>query len=230
VPELRRKQEVTHLRAPQPIVFPEEEEMPEGYAHVVVRMFLFQLLQFMLGAAHSVGTDQFVYWNAREPRRCLAPDVFVRLGVPQTSFGSWKTWERGGPPDLAVEVISPSEGDGIPWEEKLGRYHELGVRELVRFDPEASVGTRLRAWDRLRDDLVERRVSEDSTPCIVLGIAWRVCPVEDQAVGLRLVDEAGNVVETRLEAERRARREDAAAHAAQVSELEDEIRRLKGGR
>jgi hypothetical protein len=38
------------------------------------------------------------------------------------------------------------------------------------------------------------------------------------------------VVETRLEAERRARREDAAAHAAQVSELEDEIRRLKGGR
>ncbi len=103
---------VRYVRAPEPIVFPEEEEVPEGYVHLVVRTFLFQLLSFALGPEHSVGSDQFVYWNAADPRRKLSPDVFVRLGTPQTAFGSWKTWQQGGAPDLAVEIISPNEGDG----------------------------------------------------------------------------------------------------------------------
>ena len=225
VPELGRKQEVTHLRAPQPIFFPEAEEVPEGYSHAVLRIFLFQLLQFRLGEKHSVGSDQFVYWNARDPRRSLSPDLIVRLGVPQTSFGSWKTWEQGGPPDLAVEVICPDEGDGVPWQEKLGRYHELGVRELVRFDPLGREGERLRAWDRLQEDLVERRVKEDTTPCLLLGLEWRVLPVENEAVGLRLFDEEGNPIATQLEAVSRA----ADGHAVRVRELQEEIRRLKGG-
>lgn len=104
-----------------------------------------------------------MYWNARDPRRCLSPDVFVKLGVPDSSFGTWKAWERGGPPELAVEIISPNEGDGIDWDEKLARYHELGVEELLRFDPAEAEGRRLRAWDRLRDDLVERQVASDRT-------------------------------------------------------------------
>ena len=152
----------------------------------------------------------------------------MKRGVPQTSFGSWKTWERGGPPDLAVEIISPNEGDGIPWQEKLGRYHELGVRELLRFDPEAEAGNRLRAWDRLREDLVERRVADDTTPCLTLGLVWVVRPADDEAVGLRLANEAGVLVETRLEAETRARRVEAQAHEKRVKELEEENPEAQG--
>jgi Uma2 family endonuclease len=123
--------DVRHVRPPQPIHFPEEAEVPEGKPHLIIRMFLFRLLGFALGPEHSVGSDQFVYWNARDPRRCLSPDVFVKLGVRDSSFGSWKTWQHGGAPELAIEIISPNEGDGIPWDDKLTRYHELGVRELV---------------------------------------------------------------------------------------------------
>jgi hypothetical protein len=94
-----------------------------------------------------------------EPRRCLSPDLFVKLGVPDSSFGTWKAWERGGPPELGVEIINPNEGDGIDWDEKLARYHELGVKELLRFDPAEAEGRRLRAWDRVHDDLVERQVT-----------------------------------------------------------------------
>jgi Uma2 family endonuclease len=36
----------------------------------------------------------------------LSPDVFVKVDVPDTSFGSWKTWERGGAPELAVEIMT----------------------------------------------------------------------------------------------------------------------------
>jgi hypothetical protein len=46
------------------------------------------------------------------------PGRVVRQAVAQTTFGSWKTWEQGGAPELAVEIVSPNEGDGTTWEEK----------------------------------------------------------------------------------------------------------------
>ena len=217
---------VRYLRAPRPIEFPEEGDVPEGKRHLVVRTFLFRLLRFALGPAHSVGSDQFVYWNAADPRRCLSPDVFVKWNVADSAFGSWKTWEHGGAPELAVEVVSPNEGDAVPWQEKLARYHELGVRELVRFDPDGPEGHRLRVWDRLSDDLVEREIADDRSPCRTLGLIWRVMPVESEPAGLRLVDDGGRLLEVPEEAEARGR----AAAEARVRELEAELARQEAVR
>jgi Uma2 family endonuclease len=206
--------EMRYVRAPAPIHFPEEAEVPEGKTHLILRTFLFGLLRYALGGDHSVGSDQFVYWNASAPVRCVAPDLFVKLGVKDTSFGTWKTWERGGSPELAVEIVSPSEGDGVPWNEKLSRYHELGVKELVRFDPEGAEGSRLRVWDRVHDDLVERQIPGDRSPCLTLGLNWTVCPVDGEPVGLRLADDEGRLLETREE-----------AAEARVRELEEKLAR-----
>jgi Uma2 family endonuclease len=208
---------MAHVHMPEPIRFPEEAEVPEGYAHLVVRTFLFQLLGFALGTEHSVGSDQFVYWVASDPKRKLSPDVFVRLGTPQTAFGSWKTWEQGGPPQLAIEIISPNEGDGVPWEEKLARYDDLGVDELVRFDPDEPEGRRLRVWDRVGGDLVERVVGVDETPCRTLGLVWTVRDIaapSGDLVGVRLMNGEGSLIETREE-----------KAAARIRELEEELRR-----
>ena len=246
VPGLTSGVALRYVREPSPIHFPEEADVPEGKRHLVLRTFLFRLLQAALGPGHSVGSDQFVYWNARDPRRSLAPDAFVKLDVPDTSFGTWRTWDSGGTPELAVEIVSPNEGDGLDWEEKLGRYHELGVQELVRFDPEAPDGSRLRVWDRVREDLVERQVGGDKTPCLTLGASWVVCPVAGEPVGLRLADGAGRLLEVPEETEARARADEARARAdeararaeaerareaaeARVRELERELaRRGKG--
>ncbi len=238
-----RLAELRYVRAPEPVEFPEEAEVPEGYAHLVVRTFLFRLLSFALGPAHTVCSDQFVYWDASSNKRQLAPVVFVRLDHPQPAqLGSWQTWVAGGAPDLAVEIVSPNEGDGTTWDEKLARYHQLGVTELVRFDPEASEGKRLRVWDRVRGDLVEREVGGDRTPCLTLGLAWTVRPVpgpggNGEYVGLRLVDDEGRLLETQEEKEVRARAEEAKARAeeakarlvaeARVRELEEELRRAR---
>jgi Uma2 family endonuclease len=165
------------VRAPVPLDFPEEALMPESKTHLTLRTFLYQLLQFALGPSESVGSEQFVYFNAANPKKCLAPDVFVKRGVPDAQFGTWKTWERGGPPELAVEIVSPTEDAGRDWDEKLAAYFECGVSELVRFDPAAPEGARLRAWDRVEDDLVERIVVNDRTPCATLSLGWVVAPV-----------------------------------------------------
>jgi hypothetical protein len=126
-------------------------------------------------------------------------------------------------PDLAVEIVSPNEGDGIAWDEKLARYHELGVKELLRFEPEAPEGRRLRAWDRVREDLVERQLAGDHTVCLTLGLSWTVCPVDGQPVGLRLVDDAGRLLEVPEEAEATARQD----AEARVRELEAELARRR---
>jgi Uma2 family endonuclease len=215
---------VRHLREPRPIHFPVEEEVPERIVHLRLRTFLWQLLEFALGPAHHVGSDQFIYWNACDPKRCLSPDVFVRLGVPQSRAHSWKSWKEGGAPELAIEIVSPNEGDGVAWSEKLARYHELGVVELIRFDPEDPPGARLRAWDRIDEDLVERAVEAERTPCATLGLTWVVAPVGVEPIGLRLANAEGRLLESNEEALKDAK----VAAEARVRELEEELRKRGG--
>jgi hypothetical protein len=57
-----------HVREPNAIYFPEEAEVPEGKRHLVLRTFLFRLLQFALGPGHSVGSDQFAEEAAERGR------------------------------------------------------------------------------------------------------------------------------------------------------------------
>jgi Uma2 family endonuclease len=171
-------------RAPSPIHFPTEASVPESKRHLDLRTLLYTLLKTM-AAEHSIGSEQFVYWNASSPARCLAPDAFVRRGTPDTSFTSWKTWERGAP-ELAVEIVSDSDAPQVAWSEKLARYGELGIKELVRFDPDAEEGQRIRIWDRVEGDLVERQIEGDRARCNVLGLTWVVMPSSGYPVVLRL--------------------------------------------
>lgn len=231
-PHTTARPDLRYTRAPVPLHFPEEAEMPEGKTHLTLRTFLYQLLKFALGPAHSVGSEQFVYFNAADPKKCLAPDAFVKLDVRDTQFGTWKTWERGGPPNLAVEIVSPNEDAEKDWSDKLARYFECGVAEVVRFDPAAPEGARLRVWDRLDDDLVERVVTLDRTACVTLNLGWVVTPISEEPVGLRLLRANGEFVETAREAETRAREAETRAREAaeaRVRELEEELRRVRGG-
>lgn len=233
-----------HRNAPTPLHFPSEAEMPETLAHLVMRTLLFQMLSSLLKGVASVGSEQFVYFNARDPRRCLAPDAFVKIGGGQDLFPIWKTWERGSP-ELCVEIAS--ESDDVSWETKLSRYHEMGVRELVRFDPRQAPGERLAVWDRIDDVLVERDVEGEATPCVTLALHWVLRPAERLECALRIArDAAGTQLVPTLEearviemeareSETRAREDETRAresetHAREaaerrVAELEEALRR-----
>jgi hypothetical protein len=145
-----------YLRPVEPLLFPatDGEEMGETSRHMTLRTALWQAIQLGFAGRLAVGSDQFVYYNGRDPSACCAPDVFVCLGKPQTAFETWKTWEHGTP-ELAIEIISAHDARDRMWDEKLRRYRELGNRELVRFDPDDATQP-LRIWDRVEDDLVER--------------------------------------------------------------------------
>lgn len=166
-----------YLRAPKAIHFPSEEEVPETKRHLEVRTTLYLLLKDAFAASAAIGSEQFVYWDVRNPRKCLAPDVFVKLGAKNDTFDIWKGWQRGAP-DLAVEIVSDSDSSDSDWDEKLERYQASGIAEVVRFDPE-NEALPLRIWDRIEGDLVER--VPDSThhrECATLGLWWVVVPSE----------------------------------------------------
>lgn len=214
-----------YLREPVPIFFPSSEEMPETRRHLGLRTALFQILELAFADRATLGSEQFVYWDPTDPRACCAPDVMLRLGEPDELFDSWKTWEWGAP-HLAIEIVSESDHDRGPWQEKLERYRRMGVQELVRFDAD-DPATPLRIWDRAEFELVERdRTLSDFMRCRTLDAYF--CVQQDEKLGsmLRLARDAEgrDLFPTPAEARRAA---DEARHAAEarVRELEAELAR-----
>jgi Uma2 family endonuclease len=141
-------QSIRHVRPVQPLHFPSSDpewEMPESRRHGELCELLKQVLTQALGPQHSVGKDNFVYFDASDPGRRLAPDAFVKLHAPHELFNSWKTWEMGTP-ELCVEILSPSDTkEKLTLKDKLDRYRALGTPEVVAFNPDDPEGKRLRA-------------------------------------------------------------------------------------
>jgi len=195
----------SYLQPPSPIHFPESAEMPETGVHLELRTALYLLVRDFVGARGAVGSEQFVYWDPLDPRKCLAPDLIVRMGAAPGPFPTWKTWERGAP-HLAVEIVSPYDTGDSVWLEKLTRYRRSGISEIVRFDAE-DIGRPLRLWDRLDGDLVERDLEgEHALLCDALGVHWCVRSDPTLGYGLRLShDPLGcNLLPTAVERERAA--------------------------
>ncbi len=184
---------IEHVRPPRPLRFlasDPEWDMGQSTRHFKLRLFVWEALRRVVGPGSTVGADNFVYYDGADVSRKCAPDAFVKLDVPDAEFSVWKTWESG-PPELCIEILSPSDTEEpIPLSEKLTRFHSMGVREVVAFDVDAPEGTRLRAWDRIDGDLVERVVRDERTPCLTVGKWFVVAAVGALPVALAIADDA----------------------------------------
>ena len=189
MPSESGQRERRYVRPPRVVVFPAEAEVPESKRHLEQRTALYAILKFSFRDRATIGSDQFVYWDPTDPAECLAPDAFVRLGLPDDRFDSWKAWERGAP-QLAVEIVSGSDASDAAWAAKLRKYHRLGVSEVVRFDPDRA---ELRIWNLVEGDLVERALAPSApAECVPLALFWVIRADEAGEPMLRLArDERG---------------------------------------
>ncbi|CAN5280074.1 hypothetical protein BH09MYX1_BH09MYX1_45360 [soil metagenome] len=226
---------IEHVRPPRPLQFSSSDpewEMGQTSRHLNLCVYLRDMLLQIAAPSSTVGSDQFVYFDASDDRRKCAPDAFVKLGVAHGPVDSWKTWEKGTP-ELCVEIVSASDAEKLTQAEKLSRFHSMGVREVIFFDALAPSGQRIRAWDWLEGDLVERVVRGDRTPCITLCRWFHVGPIDDEPVALFLAgDEAGtDPALTYKQITRAAEVARAAAEAARVdAETEREAERARADR
>jgi Uma2 family endonuclease len=88
---------------------------------------------------YRIGSELNFLLSPDDPKRKVVPDLYVMEDEPQAGpkLPSWKKWEHEDKvPTVAIEVVSDSyEKDYTP-EEMPARYTELGVSELVRYDPD----------------------------------------------------------------------------------------------
>ncbi len=170
--------------------FPSELQIPVTKRHRDLRSLLFSFLKHNFERVAHIGCNQFVYWDSRDPNSWVSPDGFVCFRGRDEEFDNWKVWERGIP-QVAIEISHPMN-DGMgwvspepSWEHKLRGYLEIGVRELVRFEPDARERP-LRAWDRVGEGLAERELER---PCVYsrsLRGYWVLVEDEQSHLTLRL--------------------------------------------
>ncbi len=208
-----------YVEPPRPLVFPESADVPETQLHLDLRTTLYLLLSEHLGEQFVVGSDQFVYWDAGNPRQCLAPDVYAKRTPRGEPVRTWKVWERGAP-DVAVEITSDSDSMPADWNAKLEQYQAIGIAELVRVNLLDERKPALRVWNRVDGRLCERLVENDCAASLALDLHWVIAPVGRLPRAIRIA--AGEplvLVPTAREARQAEARARTAAEA-RVAELE----------
>jgi len=190
------------------------------------------------GTKAFVGADQFIYWRQHDPHARIAPDLYVLPGVdPHTRVRTWKLWQDRVVPSFTLEVASQD------WEKDYTdapeRYRELGVPEVVIFDPgcdEHADGVRWQVFRRVgKRGLV--RVEASRGDCVRSKAlrCWLRAVGEGHDTRLRIAvgprgEELVPTVEEEKEAERTAKEAERAAKEAalaQVRTLEAELHRLR---
>ena len=81
-----------------------------------------------------VSGNLFIYYEEGNPKRRVAPDVFVVFGARARERPSYRLWAEPKAPDFVLEITSPKT-----WRQDQGAkrelYRRLGVREYWQYDP-----------------------------------------------------------------------------------------------
>ena len=108
--------------------------------------------------------NQFIYYRRGQPKKCVAPDVYVVLDHVWKCRSPYRIWIEGKAPDFVLEVISP-ESEIRNRVDKKALYSKLGVQEYFVFQPdEARPGERLVGYRLWGEQYVELRPDPRSGP------------------------------------------------------------------
>lgn len=214
------------------VYYPESDGKPMGETeiHVEETIYFITALKDRFRDAQDVyvGGDMFLYYVEGDPRKVVAPDVFVVLGVPKRKRRIYKLWEEGLPPTLVVEVTSSDtrrEDQG----RKKALYEYLGVAEYILYDPLGEyLKPRIQGF-RLVGGRYEPipQTPKDALQSRTVGLTFRM-----EGSQLRLIDTAtGDPLLRDEEVRELARTTEERARVAEeeAAHLKAELERLRGG-
>ena len=231
------------------ILYPETDDMPlpdgETQAPRYINIVGTLMVHFANVPGARVNGNTFIYYIEGNPNRRVSPDCYVALGLPPEVVESierdnvYLLWEVGKAPDFVLEIGSKSTAS-VDLGRKRDLYVELGVREYWRYDPtgaefygEPLVGERLVDGEYERLELGYERDGRvwSHSEILNLNLWWEEDGVRfwDPVAGRWLLsheeEQAGRLTaEARVERERAGR----LTAEARLSELEAELRRLRG--
>ena len=198
------------------IEYPESDGQPMGETdvHIDWMIRIRDILRYRYrGQRVYIGANLLVCYKEGDPSKFIVPDDFVVKDCDPGRRRTFKIWEEGKTPDVAIEITSRSSRDDDE-SYKPQTYARIGVKEYFLYDPTGEYLDPPFQGFRLRG-LNYHRIKPDKTGAIKadqLGITMRVEDGElvlyDTRTGEKLVTKA----------------EAAESRAAQ---LEDEIKRLR---
>ena len=202
----------------------DEDDVGEGTEQgITVRTLLAALSELARerGWARTlVAGDQFFAWVESEPLVRISPDVYLLDDPPTPPYPAmWRTWLEGqAAPRFAVEVVSDDWAKDYLHAPR--KYDQLGTRELVIFDPEATLTRRsqrvvLQIFRRDADDALVRVEAGEGPSYSAELDAWLVVQRGPAGPRLRIArDAAGaDLVATAEEVVGALRGENSSLHA-----------------
>jgi Uma2 family endonuclease len=225
--------------------------MAETGVHVRAMAWLYLMLRVFFRHRPDVyvGANMFMYYEEGNPKRVVAPDVFVVFGAAnaRVEHRSWFVWKEGKAPDVIFELTSQGTKDeDVDFKQRL--YEQLGVTEYFLFDPlDEYLRPNLQGFQLAQEKYQPIPAKRGELNSQILGLVLRPAGRElrlfDRASGTRLLPPA-ELAEANLElntllddAEKRASAAQAAAEqeaqACQAAETElararEELARLRG--
>jgi len=159
-------------------VYPESDGKPMAETDIhrqLLSDLVFTLETFLQSQPDVyVSGNLLIYYVEGDPKKRVAPDVFVVRGVEKKQRRIYKLWEEGIAPQVVIELTSRQT-----WREDLQEkwrlYEQLGVQEYFIFDPE---------YDYLDDPLVGYRLKDGKYK----ALAVRDRRLRSKVLGLELVD------------------------------------------
>ncbi|MEK0193577.1 Uma2 family endonuclease [Microcoleus anatoxicus] len=150
------------------------------------------------GIPFIVAANVGIFRTVRHP--AIVPDIFLSLNVTvadswdRRDVRSYLLWEFGKPPEIAIEIVSPTPGNELG--SKFTDYALMGVMYYVVYDPLGELSDRPLQIFQLQGG---RYVPKTDTwfPLVDLGLTlWRGVFESVNDTWLRWCDAEGNVIPT----------------------------------
>jgi Uma2 family endonuclease len=161
---------------------PDTDNMGESILQTLISELLRPLIARWLrdkGERAFVGADQFFYYDPKDITRRIAPDVYVLPGLEgPREERVWCTWDLAEPPSFAFEIVGrdvAKDYEDVPID-----YKNIGVRELIVYDPDWTLRSRRRVrwqvWRQVKKRGLVRvlQSNEDRVESSALGCWLRV--------------------------------------------------------
>ena len=162
------------IRSAPTVAYPESDGKPmaetEAHRDLMIDFILILKDYFENQEDVCVSGNMLMYYEEGNPKKVVAPDVFVAFGVEKKQRRTYRTWEEGHTPDFVLEVASPSTFKKDIGQKKDIYASVLAVKEYYIYDPlgqivPSFIGYRLIDGEYKEIALVDERLTSE-----VLGL------------------------------------------------------------
>jgi Uma2 family endonuclease len=215
------------IRSAPTVAYPESDGKPmaetEAHRDLMIDFILILKDYFENQEDVCVSGNMLMYYEEGDPKKVVAPDVFVAFGVEKKQRRTYRTWEEGHTPDFVLEVASPSTFKKDIGQKKDIYASVLAVKEYYIYDPlgqivPSFIGYRLIDGEYKEIALVDERLTSE-----VLGL--ELGEIEDK---LRLYNPKSSQWLLTPAEEIKKVRTRAANAEAELAKALAEIERLRG--